>query len=146
MRATLAIGASGYGLYIGSLYSTVVQTSQARENFVIAAGALLGACAGLLWTAQGAIMLAYATERTKGRYVALFWSVFNCVSTRAGFLPTLHQDTDDLCLGRCHRCCNSYGNKLEPSGSESCCRIHLHRLYGSQPHWYPHRLLPREAK
>lgn len=80
LKPTLIIGASGYSLYIGALYSTVISQTQARENFVIAAGAILGVCAGLLWTAQGAIMLAYATERTKGRYVALFWSIFNLVS------------------------------------------------------------------
>jgi MFS family permease len=69
LKPTLIIGASGYSLYIGALYSTVISQTQARENFVIAAGAILGVCAGLLWTAQGAIMLAYATERTKGRSV-----------------------------------------------------------------------------
>lgn len=80
LKPTLIIGSSGYSLYIGALYSTVISQTKARENFVIAAGAILGVCAGLLWTAQGAIMLAYATERAKGRYVALFWSIFNLVS------------------------------------------------------------------
>jgi hypothetical protein len=47
------------------------------SGFVIAAGALLGVCAGLLWTAQGSLMLAYATEATKGRYIATFWIIFN---------------------------------------------------------------------
>jgi hypothetical protein len=28
-------------------------------GFAIAAGAILGVCAGLLWTAQGSLMLAY---------------------------------------------------------------------------------------
>ena len=60
LEPTLFIGASGYSLYIGALYSTVVAKTQSRENLVIAA-AILGVCAGLLWTAQGAIMLAYAT-------------------------------------------------------------------------------------
>lgn len=45
------------------------------SGFVIAAGAILGVCAGLLWTAQGTLTLAYATESTKGRLFALFWSV-----------------------------------------------------------------------
>lgn len=31
------------------------------KGFVIAAGAILGICAGLLWTAQGSLMLAYPT-------------------------------------------------------------------------------------
>ena len=32
-------------------------------GFVVAAGALLGVCAGLLWTAQGSLMMGYPTER-----------------------------------------------------------------------------------
>lgn len=87
LKPTLIIGASGYALYIGSLYSTVISQTQARENFVIAAGAILGVCAGLLWTAQGAIMLAYATEKTKGRYVALFWSIFNFGAVIGAIIP-----------------------------------------------------------
>jgi MFS family permease len=45
--------------------------------FVIAAGAILGICAGLLWTAQGSLMLAYATESQKGKYIGIFWGIFN---------------------------------------------------------------------
>ena len=39
----------------------------ASGRFIIAAGALLGVCAGLLWTAQGSLVLAYATEDKKGK-------------------------------------------------------------------------------
>jgi len=46
-------------------------------GFVIAAGAILGICAGLLWTAQGSLMLAYPTENQKGRFISIFWSIFN---------------------------------------------------------------------
>ena len=44
---------------------------------MICAGAVLGLCAGLLWTAQGSLMLSYATENQKGRMIAVFWSIFN---------------------------------------------------------------------
>ncbi|KAG6849467.1 hypothetical protein H0H93_008194 [Arthromyces matolae] len=47
------------------------------KGFVIAAGAILGICAGLLWTAQGSLMMAYPTEADKGKYIAVFWSIFN---------------------------------------------------------------------
>jgi len=30
-----------------------------------------------LWSAQGAIMLAYPPEASKGRYISWFWAVFN---------------------------------------------------------------------
>ena len=45
--------------------------------FVITSGAILGICAGLLWTAQGSLMLAYPTENQKGKFIAIFWSIFN---------------------------------------------------------------------
>lgn len=45
--------------------------------FVITAGAILGICAGLLWTAQGSMMLAYATEDQKGKFIGIFWGIFN---------------------------------------------------------------------
>lgn len=45
--------------------------------FVITAGAILGLCAGLLWTAQGSLMLAYATENQKGVFIGIFWAIFN---------------------------------------------------------------------
>ncbi|KAI8455356.1 major facilitator superfamily domain-containing protein [Phakopsora pachyrhizi] len=73
-RLSLSIGSAGYTLFIGSYLSYNINSD---GDFVIAAGALLGVCAGLLWTAQGALMLAYATESTKGKYIALFWIIFN---------------------------------------------------------------------
>ncbi len=45
--------------------------------FVLAAGAYLGISAGLLWTAQGSLMLAYPTEDQKGMFIGIFWSIFN---------------------------------------------------------------------
>lgn len=38
---------------------------------------VLGICAGLLWTAQGSLMLAYPTEGQKGMFIGIFWSIFN---------------------------------------------------------------------
>ena len=48
-----------------------------NAGFNIFAGALLGVCAGILWTAQAAIMLAYPPEDSKGRYISWFWMIFN---------------------------------------------------------------------
>jgi hypothetical protein len=47
------------------------------KGFVVASGAILGISAGLLWTAQGSLMLAYPTEGQKGRFVGVFWTIFN---------------------------------------------------------------------
>ena len=57
--------------------SSVVNIHQNAGGFVIAAGAILGLCAGLLWTAQGSLMLAYPTEDQKGKFIGIFWSIFN---------------------------------------------------------------------
>ncbi|GAA5932389.1 hypothetical protein JCM1841_001371 [Sporobolomyces salmonicolor] len=73
-RLALCLGACGYALYMGSLLSYNINSNR---GFVVGAGAILGICAGLLWTAQGSLTLAYATEATKGRLFALFWIIFN---------------------------------------------------------------------
>ncbi|KAI1812018.1 MFS general substrate transporter [Poronia punctata] len=74
IRITLALGGFGYSLYSASF---LCYNHTKNEGFVIFAGALLGFCAGLLWTAQGAIMMAYPLERAKGRYISTFWVIFN---------------------------------------------------------------------
>jgi MFS family permease len=74
LRLTLGIGGFGYFLYIASILS---YNHNGNAGFLIFAGALLGACAGMLWTAQGAIMLSYPPEKSKGRYIAVFWGIFN---------------------------------------------------------------------
>ncbi|KAJ4180188.1 hypothetical protein NW767_014454 [Fusarium falciforme] len=77
---------SRYPLYVGSFLS---YNHNQNEPFVISAGAILGICAGLLWTAQGAIMMAYATEGEKGRYIAIFWAIFNAGAVIGGLVPLI---------------------------------------------------------
>ncbi|KAG2227900.1 hypothetical protein INT45_002138 [Circinella minor] len=74
VRPTLTIGSAGYALYASSLW--VYDTKQI-SGYVIASGAILGCCAGLLWAAQGAVMMSYPEEKNKGKYVAVFWGLFN---------------------------------------------------------------------
>ena len=74
LRPALAIGGIGY-----CVYSAAFLCFKHTENkgFVIFSGALLGVCAGLLWCAQGAIMMSYPPEQNKGRYISVFWIIFN---------------------------------------------------------------------
>ncbi|KAI0747214.1 MFS general substrate transporter [Daedaleopsis nitida] len=72
-QLTLAIGTTGYALYVGSLWC--YQTQHAGW-FVILAGALLGISAALLWSAQGSIMMSYPLEKDKGKAFAVFWAIF----------------------------------------------------------------------
>lgn len=75
-----------YPLYVGSFLS---YNHNQNEPFVISAGAILGICAGLLWTAQGAIMMAYASEGEKGRYIGIFWAIFNAGAVIGGLVPLI---------------------------------------------------------
>ncbi|QSZ32037.1 hypothetical protein DSL72_001606 [Monilinia vaccinii-corymbosi] len=84
IRLTLSLGGLGYCVYASSYlcYSHTQNT-----GFVIFAGALLGVCAGLLWTAQGAIMMSYPPEESKGKYISWFWSIFNLGGVVGALLP-----------------------------------------------------------
>ncbi|KAI8148923.1 major facilitator superfamily domain-containing protein [Fennellomyces sp. T-0311] len=68
------IGSIGYAVYASAFW---VYDRMQVAGFVIAAGAILGCCAGIFWSAQGAIMMAYPEEHNKGKYVAIFWALFN---------------------------------------------------------------------
>lgn len=74
-RVTLFLGTIGYALFVGSYLTVNIHPN--AGGFVIGAGAVLGLCAGLLWTAQGSLMMAYPTENQKGKYIAIFWGIFN---------------------------------------------------------------------
>lgn len=81
---TLFFGCSFYILYVGSF---LYYNHHSDQAFVIAAGALLGMGAGLLWAGQGAMMTAYPTDDRKGLYISLFWSIFNLGGVAGGFIP-----------------------------------------------------------
>lgn len=68
----------------------------------ILSGALLGVGAGLLWTAQGALMLAYPTEERKGTYISIFWFTFNMGGLFGGLLTfgiNLHNESGNVSAG-----------------------------------------------
>ncbi|KAJ7367977.1 MFS general substrate transporter [Mycena albidolilacea] len=92
-RLTLQIGSLGYGLYIAGFLVLNIHNTHAAKSFAIATGAILGICAGLLWTAQGSLMLAYPTEGDKAKYIAIFWVIFNLggvVGAAAAFGQNYH--------------------------------------------------------
>ncbi|GER46762.1 UNC93-like protein 1 [Striga asiatica] len=83
-RLSLFLGCSTYVLYAGSF---LYYNHRRRQAFAVAAGALLGAGAGLLWASQGAIMTSYPPRRKKGLYISLFWSIFNLGGVIGGLIP-----------------------------------------------------------
>lgn len=84
IKLTLSFGGLGYFLYVSSYLS---YNRNANAGFVYFAGAFLGVCAGLLWTAQGAIMMSYPDESSKGRYISWFWMVFNLGGVLGSLIP-----------------------------------------------------------
>ncbi|KAG5984644.1 hypothetical protein E4U55_003865 [Claviceps digitariae] len=71
-RLTMSLGATGYALYLGSLWC--YQLNGTRW-FIIFAGGFLGFSAALFWAAQGAVMMSYPLEKDKGRAFTLFWCI-----------------------------------------------------------------------
>ncbi|CAN6655245.1 hypothetical protein TRVA0_028S00320 [Trichomonascus vanleenenianus] len=94
-RITLAIGGVGYALNSASL---LCFNHTQNTGFVIAAGAILGVCAACLWSAQGVVIMAYPTEKSKGKYVAIFWAIFNLGSVIGSLIP-LGQSLNDTNQG-----------------------------------------------
>lgn len=68
----------------GKLIGLTLDTKNAA--FVIVSGAILGVGAALLWTAQGDVMLSYASEGERGRAIAMFWVIFNLGGAVGGFM------------------------------------------------------------
>ncbi|KAJ5662037.1 UNC93-like protein [Penicillium maclennaniae] len=84
VRLALSFGGIGYCIYSISL---LVSVHKYVPGFNIFAGALLGVCAGLLWGAQGTIMMSYPAEQQKGRYFAWFWCIFNIGACMGSLIP-----------------------------------------------------------
>lgn len=74
IRFALSFGGLGYCVYI-SAYLCYNHTQ--NFGYVVFSGVLLGCCAGILWSAQGAIMMSYPSEKLKGRFISWFWIIFN---------------------------------------------------------------------
>ncbi|KAG0327577.1 hypothetical protein BG004_002753 [Podila humilis] len=71
---TIFLGTLTYVLYAASY---VIYNEYKTGWVVILAGGILGMGAGMLWTAQGAMMMAYPREAEKGKFIGIFWAVFN---------------------------------------------------------------------
>ncbi|KAJ8113588.1 hypothetical protein OPT61_g4314 [Boeremia exigua] len=74
IRKALSFGGVGYCVYVGAQFCF---SKTQNLGYVIFSGLLLGSCAGILWSAQGAIMMSYPPEKLKGRYISCFWIIFN---------------------------------------------------------------------
>ena len=84
IKFALSFGGIGYSVYVASF---LCYNHTENYGFTIFAGALLGVCAGLLWTAQGAIMMSYPPEQSKGKYIGWFWMIFNLGAVIGSLIP-----------------------------------------------------------
>jgi MFS family permease len=84
VRTLLSVGGWGYALYVGSLISYNINQN---SGFVIGAGAILGICAAFLWTAQGTMMMSYVDAANKGKYISLFWMIFQSGNLIGSLIP-----------------------------------------------------------
>ena len=76
-KVTFMIGTLGYPIYVGSLWYF---TNKAHQWFPIAAGAFLGLCANLLWTAAAYIAFSYSTEGQRGSFISMQWGLLSVFS------------------------------------------------------------------
>ena len=74
IRIALSFGGLGYCVYVSSY---LCFNHVKNFGYVVFSGLLLGCCAGILWSAQGAIMMSYPPEKVKGRFISWFWIIFN---------------------------------------------------------------------
>mmetsp|Transcript_38588 Transcript_38588/g.83911 ORF Transcript_38588/g.83911 Transcript_38588/m.83911 type:complete len:480 (-) Transcript_38588:252-1691(-) len=80
---SLFLGSLGYPCFVGAL---LLYRTHALAAPVIVAGAINGIAAGILWTAQGQIMMGYPSAQQKARFMALFWCVFNSGAVIGGLI------------------------------------------------------------
>ncbi|ANB11461.1 hypothetical protein AWJ20_4273 [Sugiyamaella lignohabitans] len=92
VKWAISIGGAGYAIYSGS-YLCFNHTE--NKGFVIAAGAILGMCAAMLWASQGIVIMAYSTEEQKGRFVAIFWAIFNVGAVIGSLVPLIQTAGSD---------------------------------------------------
>jgi len=67
-------------------YAICIFFADRAAALAILGGVILGVGAGLFWTAQGSLMMAYATPQSRGRLIATFWMIFNLGGVLGGFL------------------------------------------------------------
>ncbi|KAK4619744.1 UNC93-like protein [Fulvia fulva] len=84
IKAALSFGGIGYCVYVSAY---LCYNFTANLGYMIFSGALLGVCAGILWSAQGAIMMSYPTESEKGRFISWFWMIFNLGGVIGSLVP-----------------------------------------------------------
>jgi hypothetical protein len=136
IKISLSFGGLGYCVYC---IAFLVYKHTHNYGFNVFAGFLLGCCAGILWCAQGAIMMSYPQEHQKGRFISFFWIVFNLGGVIGSLvnLPLLrepHTVQTDRCIAGPSR--REHQRHWRPDRH----RRHLHRIHRPHRPWSRRRL------
>ena len=83
-RVLMSLGGLTYALYALAAYYS--GTDSELNWLFILAGGLLGVGASWIWVSQGALMLAYSPEGSKGKYISTFWTIFNLGGLLGGII------------------------------------------------------------
>jgi len=92
-KCALFIGTLGYPVYALAIFFH-------QRLWAVVSGILLGMTAGLLWTSQGQLMMSYPDRDSVGKFVAIFWGIFNaggligCVMSFVINLPHVAEGPD----------------------------------------------------
>eukprot|EP00434_Breviolum_minutum_P013066 symbB.v1.2.011512.t1/scaffold777.1/size163462/3 len=69
-----------------AFYATCIFFSAQIKALALLGGVVLGIGAGFFWAAQGSLMMAYATPKSRGRLISIFWVIFNLGGVVGGLL------------------------------------------------------------
>ncbi|KAJ2379218.1 hypothetical protein GGI05_006626, partial [Coemansia sp. RSA 2603] len=86
IRWTVFISGLTYALYSASY---IYLNHTGNGAFTIATGPILGLGAGVLWSAQGMVVMSYPSQDKKGRYISVFWAIFNMGGVVGGIVPLI---------------------------------------------------------
>lgn len=69
-----------------AFYAICIFFSAQIKALALLGGVVLGVGAGFFWAAQGSLMMAYATPKSRGRLISIFWVIFNLGGVMGGLL------------------------------------------------------------
>lgn len=96
LKNTLLFGTTGYALYSAALYTN---NRYGTVWFIYVGSAACGITAGLFWAAEGAIMLSYPEQHTRGRYLA-YWLCFRNSGSIVGGIINLAFNVNGATTGK----------------------------------------------